>query len=76
MVKLEYFAKTELKDVKFEWGSLVPDILDNNGRVIKSDGNQFDISYKVKYTIDNESFEREYTSTILEQGNIKLGDWN
>ena len=75
LVRLEYFAKTELKGVTFEWTSLVPDILDNTGHVLKSDGNQFDISYKVKYTIDGESFEREYTSTILEQGHIKLGDW-
>lgn len=76
LVRLEYFAKTELQDVKFEWTSLVPDILDNTGHVLKSDGNQFDISYKVKYTIGDESFEKEYTSTILEQYQIKLGDWN
>lgn len=76
LVKLEYFAKTELQDVVFEWTSLVPEILDNTGHVIKSDGNQFDISYKVKCTVDGESFEKEYTSTILAQYQIKLGDWN
>ena len=75
LVRLEYFAKTELKDVTFEWTSLVPDHLDNTGHVINSDGSQFNISYKVKYTIDGESFEKEYMSTILAQGHIKLGDW-
>lgn len=67
LVRLEYFAKTELADVTFEWTSLVPDILDNTGHVLKSDGNQFDISYKVKCTVDGESFEKEYTSTIMAQ---------
>ena len=75
LVRLEYFAKTELQGVTFEWTSLVPDILDNTGHVLKSDGNQFDISYKVKCTIGDTSFEKEYTSTILAQGQIKLGDW-
>ena len=75
LVRLEYFAKTELKDVTFEWTSLVPDHLDNAGHVINSDGSQFNISYKVKYTIDGESYEKEYMSTILAQGHIKLGDW-
>ena len=76
LVKLEYFAKTELKDVTFEWTSLVPDILDNTGHVIKSDGNQFDISYKVTCMVDGETIEKEFTSTILAQGHIRLGDWN
>lgn len=67
LVRLEYFAKTELKGVTFEWTSLVPDILDNTGHVLKSDGNEFDISYKVKCTVDAESFEKEYTSTIMAQ---------
>ena len=76
LVRLEYFAKTELDGVSFEWTSLSPDILDNTGHVLKNDGKQFDISYKVKCTVDGESFEKEYTSTILEQYQIKLGDWN
>ena len=67
LVRLEYFAKTELKDVTFEWTSLVPDILDDTGHVIKSDGTEFDISYKIKYTVDGESFEKEYSSTIMSQ---------
>ena len=75
LVRLEYFAKTELKDVEFVWTSLVPEILDDKGHVIKSDGNEFDISYRVKYTIDGKSFEKDYTSTVLAQGSYKLGDW-
>lgn len=67
LVRLEYFAKTELEGVTFEWTSLVPDILDNTGHVLKSDGNEFEISYKVKCTVDGESFEKEYTSTIMAQ---------
>ena len=75
LVRLEYFAKTELKDVEFTWTSLVPDVLDNTGHILKSDGNQFDISYKVSYTIDGVVYDKEYTSTILAQGHIRLGDW-
>ena len=76
LVRLEYFAKTELKDVQFEWTSLTPSILDNTGHVLQSDGNEFTISYKVKCTVGETSFEKEYTSTILEQYKINLGDWN
>lgn len=75
LVKLEYFAKTELQGVDFEWTSLCPEILDDTGHILQNNGSAFQISYKVKYTIDGVSKEKEFTSTIEEQGYISIGDY-
>lgn len=75
LVKLEYFAKTELQGVEFEWTSLCPEILDNTGHILQNDGSSFQISYKVKYTFDGVSKEKEFTSTIEEQDYIDIGDY-
>ena len=50
LVKLEYFAKTELQGVNFEWTSLTPDLMDNTGKVIKQISVGTTVSYKVKVT--------------------------
>ena len=35
LISLEYFARTQLQGVKFEFISLTPEYLDNTGKIIK-----------------------------------------
>ena len=64
LVKLEYFAKTELQGVEFEWTSLTPDIMDNTGKVIKQISVGTTVSYKVKVTYNGEVQEFTYQSKM------------
>ena len=69
LINLEYFARTQLQGVQFEWTSLNPDIMDNTGTVINNPKVDTEISYKVKVTYDGTS--REYTYTSLLQKSKK-----
>ena len=64
LVKLEYFAKTELKGATFEWTSLTPEIMDNTGKVIKQVSEGTTVSYKVKVTYEGETKEFTYQSVM------------
>ena len=66
LIRLEYFAQTELKDVSFEWISLNPEIMDNEGTVINHPGEETEISYKVKVTYNGETKEYTFNSKLLE----------
>lgn len=66
MVRLEYFAQTELKGVSFEWISLNPDIMDNGGTIINHPGDETKVKYKVIVTYNGVSKEYEYESLLLE----------
>ena len=60
LIELEYYARTELKGVQFEWKSLTPDIMDDLGRV--SDDRPKSVvvvSYEVKVSYNGE--EKTYT---------------
>ena len=67
LVKLEYFMKTELKGVKFEWTSLTPDLMDNTGKVINKISVGTTVSYKVKVTYEGESKEFTFQSTMAKR---------
>ena len=67
LVKLEYFAKTQLQGVEFEWTSLTPDILDNTGKVIKQVSVGTTVSYKVKVTYNGEVKEFTYQSVMTKR---------
>lgn len=59
---IENFGFEQMKDVEFEWTSLSPDYLDENGNVNK-DAKGVQLSYKVKVTYGGESKEYTYTFT-------------
>ena len=69
LISLEYFARTQLNGVEFEWTSLNPDIMDNTGTVINNPKVDTEIGYKVKVTFNGEA--REYTYTSLLQKSKK-----
>lgn len=54
LVRLEYFAKNNLKDVEFEWISKT-EIMDNTGRITKSGLKDQKVSYDVKVTYNGET---------------------
>lgn len=65
LIRLEYFAQTELQGVTFEWESLNPEIMDNEGTVINHPNEETEISYKVRVTYNEETREYIYKSTLL-----------
>ena len=64
LVKLEYYCMTELKGVSFEWTSLTPDIMDNEGRILDKQPNNTTVSYKVKATLNGTSKEYTFSSVL------------
>ena len=64
LVKAEYFMKTQLKGIEFEYKSLCPDVMDNEGKIIVKDGLARTVSYKVKVNGEGISKEYEFSSTI------------
>lgn len=64
LIKLEYFMMTELKGATFEWTSLTPDILDNEGRIIGKQAFGTTVSYKVKVTYNGTSKEYTFSSVL------------
>ena len=63
LVQIEYYGKTALKDVTFEWKSN-SDCLDNNGRVTSLQSAGTKLSYEVKVTYKGESKTYTYDSVI------------
>lgn len=66
LIRLEYFAQTELKDVSFEFISLNKDILDDNGKIINHPGDEKIISYKVVARYNGIVKEYIYEAKLLE----------
>lgn len=64
LIKLEYYCMTELKGATFEWTSLTPDIMDNEGRIKGKQPNNTTVSYKVKVTYNGTSKEYTYSSVL------------
>lgn len=65
LIELEYYGITELAGVEFEWTSLTPEYLDNNGVIsITRPNEETQVSYKVKVTYNGESKEYKFTSTL------------
>ena len=64
LIKLEYYCMTELKGATFEWTSLTPEIMDNEGRIIGKQANNTTVSYKVKVTYNGTSKEYTYSSVL------------
>ena len=64
LVKAEYFMKTQLKGIEFEYKSLSPDVMDDEGKIIVKDGIARTVSYKVKVNGEGISKEYEFSSTI------------
>ena len=65
LVKIEYFAKTQLKDSTFEWKSLTPDLMDNTGKVIVKTGAPMTLKYSVKASYNGVTKEYEFSSNTL-----------
>ena len=63
LVQLEYFAKTTLKGVKFEWKSLT-DCLDNTGKVTSDQLVGTELKYQVTATYQGESKTYTYTRVL------------
>ena len=64
LVKAEYFMKTQLKGIEFEYKSLSPEVMDDEGKIIVKDGLARTVSYKVKVNGEGISKEYEFSSTI------------
>lgn len=65
LVKIEYFGKTQLQDVKFSYKSLTPELLDDTGKVLNRDMNAKTLKYKVSVSYNDYTKEVEYTSNLL-----------
>ena len=70
LVKLEYFAKTQLQGATFEWKSLTPDVMDDTGKIIVTTGVALNVKYSVKVSFNNVNKDYEYTSNILEHTDL------
>ena len=65
LIELEYFARTQLKGVVFEFKSLSPEIMDDMGRVFSTRPKAATkVSYQVSVTYNNETKVYNYESTL------------
>lgn len=65
LIELEYFARTQLKGVKFEFKSLSPEIMDDKGRVFDTrPTGETKVSYQVTVTYNNEVKTYTFESTL------------
>lgn len=64
MVSMEKFAQEELADVTFNWTSLTPSILSNNGTIARNIGGASEVRYSVTASFGTTTVEKQYT-TIL-----------
>lgn len=64
LVKLDYYRKTELKDVEFVFKSLNPDILDDTGAVINHPGDKKEVAYQVKVVYDGKTEIFNFKTTV------------
>lgn len=65
LVKIEYFGKTQLQDVKFSYKSLTPELLDDTGKVLNRDKNAKTLKYEITATYNDYSNKVEYISNLL-----------
>ena len=65
LIAIEYFIRTELSGVEFEFTSLTPEYLDNDGKIIKNDNTRPEVSYKVNVKFDGQEKEYIYKSILL-----------
>lgn len=65
LISLEYFARTQLQGVKFEFISLTPEYLDNTGKIIKNPNTSPIVKYKVIVEVDGVKKEFTYESKLL-----------
>ena len=56
--------KTQLKGIEFEYKSLSPDVMNDEGKIIVKDGLARTVSYKVKVSGEGISKQYEFSSTI------------
>lgn len=65
LISLEYYALTELKDVKFTFVSLTPEYLDNTGKIINNPNTEPMVEYKVICEYNGETKTFNYKSKLL-----------
>ena len=65
LIAIEYFIRTELSDVEFEFTSLTPEYLNDDGKIIKNDNTKPEVSYKVNVKFDGQEKEYVYKSILL-----------
>lgn len=64
LVKLNYYAMSQLKDIKIEYTSLNPDLMDDTGKILKKVASGTQVSYLVKVTYNGETKTYTKTATI------------
>lgn len=64
LIGRELYARQNLSDVKFEWKSLSPTILNDNGMVFAHPGPETEISYQVTVTYNDVVKTYTHTSTL------------
>lgn len=64
LIGRELYARQNLSDVKFEWKSLSPTILNDNGIVFAHPGPETEISYQVTVTYNDVVKTYTHTSTV------------
>ena len=69
LIQLEYFAQTELQGVQFNWKSLTPEIMDDEGTVINHPGSSALIEYEVEVIYGGEKRIFNYSSILLPKNN-------
>lgn len=65
LISLEYFARTQLQGVNFEFISLTPEYLDNTGKIINNPNTSPTVKYKVIVEVDSVKKEYTYESKLL-----------
>ena len=64
MVDIEYFIIKYLPDLKVEYTSLNPDILANDGQILKYVDDETKVKYSVKASYNGQTFEKTYETII------------
>lgn len=67
LLEIEYFILNNLPNVKFTYTSNNPDILDNNGTLLKYVTEDTEVSYTVKAEFGDQVITRTYTTIIHPQ---------
>jgi hypothetical protein len=65
LVEIEYFILNCLPNVKFTYKSNNPDILDNNGNLLKYVSEETVISYDVTIEFNGKTISRTYQTTVF-----------
>lgn len=65
LVEIEYFILKCLPNVKFTYKSNNPDILDNNGNLLKYVSEETEVSYEVTIEYSGKKLTKTYTTTVF-----------